>query len=256
MISGGNMNISEPVEMSVLSESAKNMLSEIGILTTGQLFSITEKQLSDIRLQNEDIANELTGFIRRNTQQAEKAGISIDYDVWLLANEKYVQMYAEENDIGIGKLGLSADTYKYLAMYGISTFSSLIGITENDFADEYRIPSENIKEIITATKNKLHERKNEIIGFTDKIKHSEIEAQKQLDDSEEIYTPLGNRNNILQFADFVSKNCDLPMTQMTLSVRASNCLKRNEIKTLSDIIRLYPDGYSSMRKQVLKRLMK
>lgn len=32
------MNISEPVEMSVLSESAKNMLSEIGILTTGQLF--------------------------------------------------------------------------------------------------------------------------------------------------------------------------------------------------------------------------
>ena len=119
------MNISEPVEMSVLSESAKKMLSEIGILTTGQLFSITEKQLSDIRLQNEDIANELTGFIRRNTQQAEKAGISIDYDVWLLANEKYVQMYAEENDIGIGKLGLSADTYKYLAMYGISTFSSL-----------------------------------------------------------------------------------------------------------------------------------
>lgn len=240
------MNISEPVEMSVLSADAKDALTEIEITTTGQLFSITEKQLSDIRLQNKDIANELTGFIRRNTQQAERAGISIDYDVWLLANEKYVQMYAKENDIGIGKLGLSADTYKYLSMYGISMFSNLIGMTENDFADEYRIPSENIKEIITATKNRLHERKNEIIGFTDKIKHSEIEAQKQLDDSEEIYTPLGNRNNILQFADFVSKNCDLPMTQMTLSVRASNCLERNEIKTLSDMIRLYPDGYSSM----------
>ena len=246
MISGGNMNISEPVEMSVLSADAKDALTEIEITTTGQLFSITEKQLSDIRLQNKDIANELTGFIRRNTQQAERAGISIDYDVWLLANEKYVQMYAKENDIGIGKLGLSADTYKYLSMYGISMFSNLIGRKEKEVEEEERRQEEKSKERMTETKNRLHERKNERIGFTDKIKHSEIEAQKQLDDSEEIYTPLGNRNNILQFADFVSKNCDLPMTQMTLSVRASNCLERNEIKTLSDMIRLYPDGYSSM----------
>lgn len=101
------MNIGEPLEVSALSEGAKEALSEIGILTTEQLFSVNEKQLSDIRLKDKDIANELTGFICSNIQQAEKVGINIDYDLWILANEKFVQMFVEENDIGIGKLGLS-----------------------------------------------------------------------------------------------------------------------------------------------------
>lgn len=242
------MNIGEPLEVSALSEGAKEALSEIGILTTEQLFSVNEKQLSDIRLKDKDIANELTGFICSNIQQAEKVGINIDYDLWILANEKFVQMFVEENDIGIGKLGLSANTYNYLLMYGINMFSDLAGMTEDDFVDRYNIPSENIKEILTAIKNRFHEKESEIIEFANKIKRFEvIEKHQQPDNSEEIYTPLGNRNNILQFADYILYNCDLPITQADLSVRASNCLRRNGITTLSDAIRVYPHGYTRMR---------
>lgn len=88
------MNISEPVEKSVLSAKAKDILLNKGIVTIGELFSAKGKQFSEIINENSDIAKELEGFIRRNAEQAERAGISIDYDLWLFANEKYVHMYA------------------------------------------------------------------------------------------------------------------------------------------------------------------
>lgn len=242
------MNISEPVEKSVLSAKAKDILLNKGIVTIGELFSAKGKQFSEIINENSDIAKELEGFIRRNAEQAERAGISIDYDLWLFANEKYVHMYAKENDIGIGKLGLSADTYNYLAMYAINMFSNLVGMTEYDFLKNYRIPPENINEILRTVKNRLYERKSEIIGFVDKIKRSETEKEfKKSDEIEEMHTPLGNKMNIRLFAKFVFQNCDSEVKQLALSVRASNCLIRNGIRTLSDMILIYPDGYDNMR---------
>ena len=203
------MIISEPVEKSVLSAKAKDILLNKGIVTIGELFSAKGKQFSEIINENSDIAKELEGFIRRNAEQAERAGISIDYDLWLFANEKYVHMYAKENDIGIGKLGLSADTYNYLAMYAINMFSNLVGMTEYDFLKNYRIPPENINEILRTVKNRLYERKSEIIGFVDKIKRSETEKEfKKSDEIEEMHTPLGNKMNIRLFAKFVFQNCD------------------------------------------------
>ena len=83
------MNISEPVEKSVLSAKAKDILLNKGIVTIGELFSAKGKQFSEIINENSDIAKELEGFIRRNAEQAERAGISIDYDLWLFANEKH-----------------------------------------------------------------------------------------------------------------------------------------------------------------------
>lgn len=74
------MNISEPVEKSVLSAKAKDILLNKGIVTIGELFSAKGKQFSEIINENSDIAKELEGFIRRNAEQAERAGISIDYD--------------------------------------------------------------------------------------------------------------------------------------------------------------------------------
>ncbi len=242
------MNISEPVEKSVLSAKAKDILLNKGIVTIGELFSAKGKQFSEIITENSNIAKELEGFIRRNAEQAERAGISIDYDLWLFANEKYVHMYAKENDIGIGKLGLSADTYNYLAMYAINMFSNLVGMTEYDFLKNYRIPPENINEILRTVKNRLYERKSEIIGFVDKIKRSETEKEfKKSDEIEEMLTPLGNKMNIRLFAKFVFQNCDSEVKQLALSVRASNCLIRNGIRTLSDMILIYPDGYDNMR---------
>lgn len=242
------MNISEPVEKSVLSAKAKDILLNKGIVTIGELFSAKGKQFSEIITENSNIAKELEGFIRRNAEQAERAGISIDYDLWLFANEKYVHMYAKENDIGIGKLGLSADTYNYLAMYAINMFSNLVGMTKYDFLKNYRIPLENINEILRTVKNRLYERKSEIIGFVDKIKRSETEKEfKKSDEIEEMLTPLGNKMNIRLFAKFVFQNCDSEVKQLALSVRASNCLIRNGIRTLSDMILIYPDGYDNMR---------
>lgn len=82
------MNISEPVEKSVLSAKAKDILLNKGIVTIGELFSAKGKQFSEIINENSDIAKELEGFIRRNAEQAERAGISIDYVLSATQNAK------------------------------------------------------------------------------------------------------------------------------------------------------------------------
>lgn len=53
------MNISEPVEKSVLSAKAKDILLNKGIVTIGELFSAKGKQFSEIINENSDIAKEL-----------------------------------------------------------------------------------------------------------------------------------------------------------------------------------------------------
>ena len=251
------MEKSELITSTRLSVRSVNALESIGIKTVEEILTISEEELFSIRNLGTKSVSEILDFIRDcNKYFSSDHSEPQNIDEWIVKNYDAILSYAKQNDLSIYDMNLSAKAFNALRLNDCLLLSQFILKTNaeiNDICFDNRGVAEEIalfsREWLYSNREKISPTSN------DKEDSNNIKSDTHLlkrcsDDlgtgTGTIILKLENEGMKEIFLQYVVQH-DKPIEELKLSTRSFNCLKRNRINLLSEVISIYPDGYAGMR---------
>lgn len=248
------------IENTDLSVRTKNVLGKAGYTTVKRILCLTEYDLRKINnLGEKSVAEVLTFIEEYNNCSVFDTDSDDGFLQWVKSNRDIVKEYIKSNDVPIKDIRLETRTYNALRINDIRLLSefALENLTE---LDKLNMLDRNARFEIKAYVNEyLLSRKKEILAYDEKKNnesHHQVytsEAEKAADvlylkntDMKQIKSLLKNDEGKRKIIEIIKDN-DVRIENFDLSVRLYNCLKRHGVNTFSEMISLYPDGFSMVR---------
>ena len=175
-----------------------------------------------------------------------------EFDTWISANAALVLAYAEENDVAIRDLPISAREFNTLRLNGIEKISQLVVAIPESVAESSLVGTV----VRGLRRDYLRQHKQELIKFVEGKAVAEVKTDSAT--SELTYV---NENCKLaeagkQLLDMPNKKAEIlqyliaratPIEDLGLSVRSYNALRRAFIDQVHKALALYPDGFVELR---------
>ena len=169
---------------------------------------------------------------------------SVNYERWLQIKQPYVTVYLKNNNDSLDLLGLNASGALMLKLNKIDSISSLVGMKEKDIS---RMPySSEItgKEVYRKCFSYLKDIRTELVAYVDSLENDpDTSGDVSIDEGQRL---LAGENRKAEYIAYLETH-NVPIERFDLSNRTYNAMKRVGINYLLDAVRLYPDGFASIR---------
>lgn len=244
------MNISDLIVDTSLSVRSKNALCQNDVFTVGDLMNLNEEDLFKIKNLGEKSVKEIIEF---NRMCRKFFAFQIDpyksYSEWLQVNNGIVKDFIKNIEVSINDIDFTAKTFNVLKLNNVMLLSQFVLLSKSELEEMDFITLPCVDEIYYFSQDWLREQRDSIIEYV----KTELENQMVSDDyceyerrSSDLLKVMKNpysKEKLYEYLSLIST----PIEQFDFSVRAYNCLKRKQVNNVLDLIRLYPDGFSSIR---------
>ena len=175
-----------------------------------------------------------------------------DFDAWINANAALVLAYAEENDVAIRDLPISAREFNTLRLNGIEKVSQLVVAIPESVAE-----SSLVGTVVRALRRDyFREHLENLLTFVESKTVAEgktASTATELDQGNKNYELIKIGQRLLDIPEKKAKilqhlmASETPIDDLGLSVRSYNALRRAFIDQVHKALALYPDGLAELR---------
>lgn len=175
-----------------------------------------------------------------------------DFDAWINANAALVLAYAEENDVAIRDLPISAREFNTLRLNGIEKVSQLVVAIPESVAESSLVGTV----VRGLRRDYLRQHKQELIQFVEGKAVAEVKTDStaiELDQGDESCKLVVTGKQLLNMPKKKAEILQyliaraMPIEDLGLSVRSYNELRRAFIDQVHKALALYPDGFVELR---------
>ena len=175
-----------------------------------------------------------------------------DFDAWINANAALVLAYAEENDVAIRDLPISAREFNTLRLNGIEKVSQLVVAIPESVAESSLVGTV----VRGLRRDYLRQHKQELIQFVEGKAVAEVKTDStaiELDQGDESCKLVVTGKQLLNMPKKKAEILQyliaraMPIEDLGLSVRSYNALHRAFIDQVHKALALYPDGFVELR---------
>lgn len=175
-----------------------------------------------------------------------------EFDTWINANAALVLAYAEEHDVAIRDLPISAREFNTLRLNGIEKISQLV-VTIPESVAESSLVGTVVRGL---RRDYLRQHKQALIQFaeskvvaktkTDVVADKMVQSLENCEMLEVGKRLLAMPENKAKIMQYLIANAT-PIEKLGLSGRSYNVLRRALIDQVHKALALYPDGFAEMR---------
>lgn len=175
-----------------------------------------------------------------------------EFDTWISANAALVLAYAEENDVAIRDLPISAREFNTLRLNGIEKISQLVVAIPESVAESSLIGTV----VRGLRRDYLRQHKQELIKFVEGKAVAEVKTDSAASELAYVNENCKQAEAGKQLLDMPKKKAEIlqyliaratPIEDLGLSVRSYNALRRAFIDQVHKALALYPDGFVELR---------
>lgn len=241
-----------------LSTRASNALHRAGIFTVGDMFMHTEESLLKVRNLGKKSLSEILSKIEEYQKYDSEGSLpdnlvlsddgqnepTEDFDIWKETDDgrKFILTWFKERDIKIDALEvLSSRAYNYLFLNDYRRIDQIIFLSKDELMEIPRIDPVSAEEIEKMCRVYLKDHGEQILDDYNREK-GRIVPDKQESFREMLYS-RENHERILQYVQ--ANDCDVEL--IGFSVRTRNCLKKNGLHTISDLIFLQKKDFQKIK---------
>ena len=175
-----------------------------------------------------------------------------EFDTWISANAALVLAYAEENDVAIRDLPISAREFNTLRLNGIEKISQLVVAIPESVAESSLVGTV----VRGLRRDYLRQHKQELIKFVEGKAVAEVKTDSATTELVYVDENCKLAEAGKQLLDMPKKKAEIlqyliaratPIEDLGLSVRSYNALRRAFIDQVHKALALYPDGFVELR---------
>lgn len=175
-----------------------------------------------------------------------------DFETWINANAALVLAYAEENDVAIRDLPISAREFNTLRLNGIEKISQLVVAIPESVAESSLVGTV----VRGLRRDYLRQHKQALIQFVEGKTVAEEKTDATAGEMDQGAEKCKLAEAGKRLLDMPKKKVEIlqyliakatPIEDLNLSVRSYNCLKRANLDLVHQVLECYPNDYLALR---------